>query len=96
VRLWNIADKSLISELHFGVAVTRIAYVSLELGKEGITIYVGFADGCMRVLVCISRFLVLKQLLKPHTSAVHDIQISSMTNSVATTVRFSFSRSRPI
>jgi hypothetical protein len=60
MRLWNIANKSLMSELHFEAAVTRSVWVSLEVDKEGMIIYAGFADGCMRVLLCTSRDRVLK------------------------------------
>jgi WD40 repeat protein len=85
VRLWNIVDRSLVGELHFEAAVTRIVWVGLDTDREGLTLYVGFADGCMRVLLCSAQGLVLKQPLKPHTSAVRDIVISSLSNTVATT-----------
>jgi WD40 repeat protein len=85
VRLWNISDRSLIGELHFEAAVTRIVWVGLDADREGLTIYVGFADGCVRVLLCSAKGLVLKQPFKPHTSAVRDIVISTLPPLVATT-----------
>jgi WD40 repeat protein len=85
IRLWNIIDKTLVSEMHFEAAVTRIVWVGLDTDPEGITIYTGFADGCMRVLVCSGSGLLLKQPLRPHTSAVRDIAIATMASAVATT-----------
>ena len=85
LRLWNMSDKTMLSELHFDCAITRVVWVPLEVDKEGITVYVGFADGCMRVILCTSKGLVLKQPLKPHTSALRDIFVSTVTNTVATT-----------
>jgi WD40 repeat protein len=85
VRLWNIQDRSLIGELRFEAPVTRIVWVNLEADRDGITLYVGFADGCFRVLLCSAKGLVLKQALKPHTAAVRDIVVATITNIVATT-----------
>lgn len=85
VRLWNIVGKSLINEMHFSSAITTILWVPLSTDNEGITIYVGFNDGCLRVLICTEKGLVLKQPLKPHTAAIRDIKISSITNMIATT-----------
>ena len=85
LRLWNMSDKTMLSEMHFDSPITRIVWVPLEIDKEGVTIYVGFGDGCMRVIVCTAKGLVLKQPLKPHTSALRDIAISTVSSTVATT-----------
>ncbi|OHT15877.1 hypothetical protein TRFO_13713 [Tritrichomonas foetus] len=85
IRLWNITDKSLLSELKFNSPITTIVWVPLSTDSEGITIYVGFGDGCFRILLCTANGLVLKQPLKPHVSAVRDIVLSPSTKMVATT-----------
>jgi hypothetical protein len=39
----------------------------------------------LRILLCSAKGLILKQPLKPHTSAIRDIVIANTTNIVATT-----------
>ena len=85
VRLWSIVEKSLISEIKFSSPVSCILWVPVSTDPEGITIYVGFNDGCLRVLLCSADGLVLKQPLKPHVSTVRDIMISPMSKMIATT-----------
>ena len=85
LRLWNIAQHTMDSEMHFECGITKILWAPLEVDKEGITLYVGFADGCMRVIMCTAKGLVLKQPVKPHTSSVRDIVVDTISNTVATT-----------
>lgn len=85
LRLWNIGQHTMQSELHFDCGITKILWAPLDVDKEGMTVYVGFADGCMRVIMCTAKGLVLKQPVKPHTSAVRDIVVDSMSNTMATT-----------
>lgn len=85
VRLWSIVGKSLISEIKFTAAITCILWVPINTDSEGVTIYVGFGDGCVRVILCSADGLVLKQPLKPHVSPVRDIMIAPMSKMIATT-----------
>ena len=74
VRLWTVEDKKLFGELHFESGITKIVWPDNLDDKD--TILVGFADGCLRVIVASSEGLLLKQPLKPHTGAIRDISIN--------------------
>lgn len=82
VRLWDISEKKLLSELKFEAPVTKILWVN-EAGTD--VIFAGFADGCLRIILATATGLTLKQPLKPHTGAVRDIQQSPTSKLVATT-----------
>jgi len=84
VRLWDISDKRMIGELHFDSAVTKILWPKDD-GMDSITAFVGFADGCLRVILISSKGITLKQPLKPHTAAVRDIMQSPTSKLIATT-----------
>ena len=85
IRLWEVQNKMLLSELKFESAVTRIMWAPLEFDPEGVSIYAGFADGCLRVILAGINGLILKQPLKPHTQPIRDIVQSPAAKMLATT-----------
>ena len=85
IRLWDIPNKMLLSELKFESSLSRLVWAPLDLDPEGVSIYAGFHDGCIRVILAGKNGLVLKQPLKPHTAPVRDIVQAPGTKMLATT-----------
>lgn len=74
LRLWTIEDRKMFSELKFESGITKILWPESQDGTQ--TLFVGFNDGCLRVIVASPEGLLLKQPLKPHTGPVRDIALN--------------------
>ncbi|KAH0795247.1 cilia- and flagella-associated protein [Histomonas meleagridis] len=85
LRIWDINENKMINEIKFECSITKIYWPSLDIDMNGTTLYVGFKDGCLRVLLIGKNGIILKQPLKPHTKAIRDIAKSPITKMLATT-----------
>lgn len=83
IRLWDVSTRTLVSEIGFEAGCTKILWNAD--GGDNNTIFAGFADGCLRLIIASAEGLVLKQPLKPHTSAINDIVQAPTSKLLATT-----------